>query len=47
VIWDFELRTGGAEIEAFPVPKQRPPAADSVLRPFKNDADEASDKKED
>lgn len=47
VLWDFELRTGGAVVEEFPAPAQLPPAAERVLRPVvRPDADEASEDKD-
>jgi hypothetical protein len=37
LLWQFELRRGGADVIAFP-PSERPnPAADTVLRPAKKD----------
>ena len=35
VLWSYELPSGGAAIEPFPVPYRPSPAADTVLRPAK------------
>ena len=37
VLWEHELRSGGAEIVPLPVAPRMAPAADTVLRPAKSD----------
>ena len=43
VLWKFELRTGGAVIEPFPVRSELAPAADRVLRPAEQKRREADE----
>lgn len=45
ILWRYELRSGGADIQSLPLPlpKHPAPAADRVLRPIKPEGDEARD----
>jgi hypothetical protein len=40
VLWEFELRRGGAAVIELPLPERPKPAADTVLRPIRPAGDE-------
>ncbi len=43
ILWQFELRRGGAAVIELPLPERPAPAADTVLRPIRPVGDERRD----